>query len=73
MTTEINDRRVFSADNLNQPHEIRTLSDQELEGVAGGFWFVVGFMLISLAPPAAGAIYGATQETGTLRGLRRHN
>ncbi|MFM9849653.1 MAG: hypothetical protein ACKVP3_21145 [Hyphomicrobiaceae bacterium] len=38
--------------------DVRALSSDELDGVAGGFWFVVAFMAISLVPPMAGAVYG---------------
>lgn len=38
--------------------DVRALSSDELDGVSGGFWFVVAFMAISLVPPMAGAVYG---------------
>ena len=63
MHTQSHEGLALSAQQRDQPHEIRALSNQELDGVAGGLWFVVAFMAISLAPPLAGAIYGfATRE-----------
>ena len=58
MDMQSTDGLALLASDPAQPDEIRTLSDQELDGVAGGLWFVIAFMTVSLAPPLAGAIYG---------------
>jgi hypothetical protein len=58
MLTPTENFTLLTGKEPQHPLEIRTLSNQELDGVSGAFWFVVGFMAISLAPPLAGAIYG---------------
>jgi hypothetical protein len=58
MNTLTTETQALSPIGLEPSHDARALSSDELEGVAGGLWFVVAFMAISLLPPMAGAVYG---------------
>lgn len=58
MNTPTTETLALSPIGLEPSHDVRALSSDELEGVAGGLWFVVAFMAISLVPPMAGAVYG---------------